>query len=106
MPPARPASSNDQRASYPGYPTSTSSPVRTPPPTDEFNPFAAAGVAAGPTPVAQQRQTNSGYYPAVVSGGPAAAVGTSATSSSGASTTRWMPPGAARPINLYDRRFS
>lgn len=107
MPPARPASSNDQRASYPGYPTSTSasSPVRTPPPTDEFNPFAAAGVASGPTPVAQQRQTNLGYYPAVVSGGPTAS-GTSPTSSSNATTTRWMPPGAARPVNLFDRRFT
>ncbi|KAG8912196.1 hypothetical protein FRC00_005061 [Tulasnella sp. 408] len=107
MPPVRPASSNDQRASYPGYPTSTSasSPVRTPPPTDEFNPFAAAGVASGPTPLAQQRQTNSGYYPAVVSGGPTAS-GTSPTSSGNATTTRWMPPGAARPVNLFDRRFT
>ncbi|KAG9047825.1 hypothetical protein FS837_001421 [Tulasnella sp. UAMH 9824] len=107
MPPVRPASSNDQRASYPGYPTSTSasSPVRTPPPTDEFNPFAAAGVASGPTPVAQQRPPNSGYYPAVVSGGPTAS-GTSPTSSGNTTTTRWMPPGAARPVNLFDRRFT
>ncbi|KAG8907458.1 hypothetical protein FRC01_007676 [Tulasnella sp. 417] len=107
IPPARPASSNDQRASYPGYPTSTSSPVRTPPPTDEFNPFAAAGVQAGPTPAAQQRPTSSAYYPVSVSGGPAAVVGTSNTSpSSSTAAGRWMPPGAARPVNLYDKRFT
>lgn len=100
MPPVRPASSTDQRASFPPYPTSTSS-MATPPPTDEFNPFAAAGVTGAPTPLAQKRQTTPGYYPGVVSGGPTSSAGMPSSSS----TTPWVPPGAARPANVYGRRF-
>lgn len=101
MPPVRPPSSTDQRQSYPPYPTSTTSPAATPHPTDEFNPFAAVGVTGAPTPLAQKRQSTPGYYPGVVSGGPPSGAGMPSSSN----TTPWVPPGAARPANVYGRRF-
>lgn len=60
-----------------------------------YDGFQPNGVEAPtPTPIHQKRQTS--YYPSTTA---------SAGVSGGSGTTNWMPPGAAAPVNLYQRRF-